>query len=296
MVGVARGAEARDLGQGLRTAREGMLKGFEHHGAGAFARHETAATLIEGQRGLSRVVHLCKRAQVGETGDADGVDRLLRAARKRHIGVPVADGAHGGADVVGAGGAGGGHIDALAAHAVADGQMTCCDVADHGGHEQRADALGALIVQRVEAVLQLVDAADARTEDHRRARGILLVHVDAGLRHGLVGGNDGVLDETLEAACLLFRQPVLGGIEIAHLARHMHVEIVVIEVGNSANAAAFAHHRIPKRVNADAGGRDGAHTGDDHAVSAIGTARCGRIDYLTHSAKPPSMQMTCPVM
>ena len=142
-----------------------MLEGFEHHGAGAFARHETAATLIEGQRGLGGVVDLGKRAQVGETGDADGVDRLLRAARKRHIGVPVADGAHGGADVVGAGGAGGGHIDALAAHAVADGQMTCCDVADHGGHEQRADALGALIVQRVEAVLQLVDAADARTED-----------------------------------------------------------------------------------------------------------------------------------
>ncbi len=294
MVGIARGAEARDLGQGLRTARQGVLEGFEHHGAGAFARHETAATLIEGQRCLSGVVDLGKRAQIGETGDADGVDRLLRAARKRHIGVSMADGTHGGADVVGAGGASGGHVDALAAHAIADGQMTCRDVADHGGNEQRAHALGALIVQRVEAVLQLVDAADARAEDHRRARGVLLL--DAGLRHGLVGGNDGVLDEALEAARLLLGQPVLGRVEITHLARHMHVERFMIEMRNGIDAAALAHHGIPKRVNADAGGRDCAHTGDDHAVGAIGTARCGRIDYLTHSAKPPSMQMTCPVM
>ena len=174
--------------------------------------------------------------------------------------------------------------------------MTCCDVADHSGHEQRAHALGALIVQRVEAVLQLVDAADARAEDDGCARGILLLHVDAGLRHGLIGGHDGILNEALETTRLLFRQPVLGGIEIAHLARHMHVEIVVIEVGNSANAAALAHHRIPKRIHADAGGRDGAHAGDDDSMGAVGTAGCRRIDYLTHSAKPPSMQMTCPVM
>ena len=39
-----------------------MLEGFEHHGAGAFARHETAATLIEGKRCLSGVVDLGKRA------------------------------------------------------------------------------------------------------------------------------------------------------------------------------------------------------------------------------------------
>ena len=62
VVGIARGAEARDLGQGLRTARQRMLEGFEHHGAGAFARHETTATLIEGQRCLSGVVDLGKRA------------------------------------------------------------------------------------------------------------------------------------------------------------------------------------------------------------------------------------------
>ena len=273
-----------------------MLEGFEHHGAGAFARHETAATLIEGQRCLVGIVDLGKRAQVGETGDADGVDRLLRAARKRHIGVSMADGAHGGADVVGAGGASGGHVDALAAHAVADGQVARCDIADHGGHEQRAHALGALIVQREEAVLQLIDAADARAEDDGRARGVLLLHVDAGLSHGLVGGYDGVLDEALEAARLLLGQPVLGRVEVTHLARHMHIERFMIEVRNGANAATLAHDRIPQRVHADAGGRDRAHAGDDDAVGAVGTTRCGRIDYLTHSAKPPSMQMTCPVM
>ncbi len=89
---------------------------------------------------------------------------------------------------------------------------------------------------------------------------------------------------------------MLGRVEVTHLARHMHIERFMIEVRNSINAAAFAHHRIPQRVHADAGGRDRAHTGDDHAVGAVGAARCGHLDYLTHSAKPPSMQMTCPVM
>ena len=151
-------------------------------------------------------------------------------------------------------------------------------------------------MQRVEAVLQLVDAADARAEDDGRARGVFLLHVDAGLGHGLVGRHDGILDEALETARLLLGQPVLGRVEIMHLARYMHIEIIVIEVRNGANAAALAHDRIPQRIHADAGGRDRAHAGDDDAVGAVGTTRCRRIDYLTHSAKPPSMQMTCPVM
>ena len=89
---------------------------------------------------------------------------------------------------------------------------------------------------------------------------------------------------------------MLGRVEVTHLARHMHIERFMIEVRNSINAAAFAHHRIPQRAHADAGGRDRAHTGDDDAMGAVGAARCGHLDYLTHSAKPPSMQMTCPVM
>ena len=89
---------------------------------------------------------------------------------------------------------------------------------------------------------------------------------------------------------------MLGRVEVTNLARHVHIERLMIEVRNGANAAALAHDRIPQRIHADAGGRDRAHAGDDDAVGAVGTARYGRIDYLTHSAKPPSMQMTCPVM
>ena len=111
-------------------------------------------------------------------------------------------------------------------------------------------------------------------------------HVDAGLGHGLVSGNDGVLDEALEAARLLLGQPVLGR-RRSHAPRPPRAprNRFVIEARDGIDAAARAHDGVPQRVNTDAGGRDRAHAGDDHAVGAVRTARCGRSSITsTHSA------------
>ena len=81
---------------------------------------------------------LVRRRQIREAGDADGAHGLLRAAHERRVDVAVADVAQRRADAVGAGGAGGHHVQALAAHAVADGQVARRDVPDHRGNEQRA--------------------------------------------------------------------------------------------------------------------------------------------------------------
>ncbi len=180
MVGVARGAEARDLGQHRGAALERMLQRLQHHRARALARHESRAAHVERQGGLRRILGLRQRAEVREPGQADGRHGLLRAAGQRRVDVAVADVAHGRADGVRAGGAGGDHVQAFAAQPVADGEVARRDVADHRGNEQRAHALRALLGQGEEAALQLVDAADAGAEHARDARGVLGLEVQAG--------------------------------------------------------------------------------------------------------------------
>ena len=273
-----------------------MLQRFQHQHRTAFARHETAAAHVERHGRRLRILGMRQSAKVREARDADGVHRFLGAAGKRQVAIAVADGAHGRADVVRAGGARGGHVDALAAHAVANGDVAGGHVADHRGDEQRVHALRTLLVKRVEAPLQLVDAADARAEHHRGARGVLVVHVDARLRHGLVGGDERVLHEALEAARLLLRQAIFRGVEIGHLGRDAHLVVACIEVRDGAHAAALAHDGIPQRLNAHARRRDGAHARDDDAVRAVRAPDLHVRYLLAHSAKPPSTQMTWPVM
>ena len=308
VVGVTRGAVAGHLGDDAGAARERMLERLQHDRARALAGDEAAAAHVERQRGALRILGLGERAQVGEARDADRGDALLGAARERDVGVAVADVAQRGADAVGAGRARGHDVEALAFHAVTDRQRAGSDVADHRRDEQRVHALGALLDQRGEAALQLVDAADARAEHHGDARGILQLHVEAGHLEGLVGRHDGVLDEALEAARLLLAQPVLGGIEIANLAGDVHLVLVRVEALDRIDAAFLAVDGIPQRLDAHAGGRDGAHAGDDDAVRAVGTARLDargiggnralqlESGLLAHNDIPPSMQITCPVM
>ena len=300
MVGVARRAEARDLGQHLRAATERVLQRLEHHRARALAGHESRAARVERKRRARRILRLRQRAEVREAREADGRHALLRAAGQGRVDVAVPDVAHGRADGVSAGGTGGDHVEALAAQPVADGQVAGGDVADHRGDEQRAHALRPLLGQREEAALQLVDAADARAEHACDARGVLGLKIEPRLRDGLVGRHDGVLHETFEATGLLFRDPVLSRIEVAHLGRDPHVVVGRVEARHRADAALLAHDGAPQRICAHAGGRHRAHAGDDHAMRAVGATRGGRrghfVRVLAHSDIPPSMQTTCPVM
>ena len=290
MVGVAGRSEAGDLRQGLGAARERMLKRLEDHRSGALARNEPAAIEVERARRARRVLLAGKRAQVGETGDADGVHAFLGAARKRHVGIAVTDVAHSLADAVGARSARGDDVHALALHAVADGEVARGDVADHRGHEQRVHALGALLEQRLKAAFEFIDTADAAAEHHGHARGVLVVHGKPRLGDCLVGGDDGVLHEALEPAALLLREAVLGGVEARDLAGVVHLVIARVEALDGADAAFAAHDGAPKGLHPHAGRRDRAHAGDDDTMRPVGSAR-GRIRF-THSAIPPSMQIT----
>ena len=293
VIGVARAAEAGDLGDGRSAAGERAFQRLDDQGPRPLAGHETAAAGVEGQRGLLGILGAGKGRQIGEAGDADGAHGLLRAAHERRVDVAVANVAQRRADAVGTGGAGGHHVQALAAHAVANGQVARRDVPDHRGDEQGVHALGALLLQGGEALLQLVDAADAGAEHHGDAIAVLVGHFQAGLGQRLVGRHDGVLHEALEAARLLLGQAVLDTVEVAHLAGNVHLVLARIEALDGLNAALAPHERLPQRLNAHAGRRHRAHAGDDDAMGAVGPPGLNALAcVLAHRDIPPSTQMT----
>ena len=117
-----------------------------------------------------------------------------------------------------------------------------------------------------------------------------MLHIDAGLRHSLIGSQHGVLDERSEAARLLLREAVLGGIEAADFASIVDLVVGRIEALDGADAAFAAHDRLPQRLHADACGRNRAHAGNHDAVRSVGSL--GVHGCLAHSAIPPSMQIT----
>ena len=267
-----------------------MLERLQNHRARALASDEALAVEVERTGSAQGVFFTRKSAEVREARDADGVHAFLRAARKRHVGVAVADVAHGLPDAVGARRARGDDVDALAFHAVANRQVACGDIADHRGYEQRAHTLRALLEQRLEPALELVDAADAAAEDDRHARRVLVLHGKARLRDRFVGGDDRVLHEALEAARLLLREAVLGGIEAADFASIVDLVVGCVEALDGADAAFTAHDRLPQRLHTDARGRDCAHAGNHDTVRSVGSL--GVHGCLAHSAIPPSMQIT----
>ena len=208
----------------------------------------------------------------------------------------MTDGANSLADVVRTSRAGSDHVDARPVNAIADGEVTGGNVADHGGDEQRAHALGALLGKRLEAFLQLVDAADARTKRNGHARGIDIVHGQARLGHGFVSCDHGVLDEALETARLLLGKAMLGSVKATHLAGVMNLIFRCVETFDRRDAALLAHDGVPQRIHADTCRRNGAHARDDDALRAIRTTKVHVLVCRAHRESPPSMLITCPVM
>ena len=147
MIGIAGGAEAGDLGDDVGAACLRMLKRLKHQSACALASHEAGTARIEGKRRLGGVVRLGDGTQVAKARKRHVAGALFRAAGKRCVGQAEADKAIRLAHAVRPGCARRNDVQAIALQTIADGQVACCHVGDHGGNEQRAYALGALFMQ-----------------------------------------------------------------------------------------------------------------------------------------------------
>ena len=208
----------------------------------------------------------------------------------------MTDGANSLADVMRSSRTGSDHVDARPVNAIANGEVAGGNVANHGGDEQRAHALGTLVVQGLEPLLQLVDTADARTKRNGHARGIDIVHGQSRLGHGFVSCDHGVLDEALEAARLLLGKTVLGSVEATYLTGVMHLIFRCVETFDRRDAALLAHDGIPQRIHANTCRRNGTHARDDDTLRTVRTTKVHVLVCRAHRESPPSMLITWPVI
>ena len=207
-----------------------------------------------------------------------GDDRLLGTADKRGIGIAMADGANSLADVVRASRTGGGHVDARPVNAIADGEVDrrrCCR--SWWGRTAGSRAWGPCRASVSKPFLQLVDAADARTERSMATR------VESTSLHGRCPPGPwprqrrpwrtGRSARSGAPPSWTARARFGSKPRTSPAAMHLDTLQMCRNVRNGVDAAALAHHGIPQRVHADAGRRDRAHARDDHALRAVRAAQ-----------------------
>ena len=117
-----------------------------------------------------------------------------------------------------------------------------------------------------------------------------MLHIDAGLRHSLIGSQHGVLDERSEAARLLLGEARLQRIIAGNAANHIHIELLALFFGQKVKAALSCRNLAPQRLYAETGRGNRAHAGNNDALKLIVLLN------VAHSDIPPSIAKTCPVI
>ena len=115
------------------------------------------------------------------------------------------------ADRMRAGGAGGddGVVRSLVAEV--DRHDACGKIDQRAWDEERADPARTLLVQKKCGRLDAGQTADARTDQHAGGAAVILgFGLPAGILNRLVGGREGIDDESVVAALVLVVDPLIG--------------------------------------------------------------------------------------
>ena len=267
MVRVAGVAVAGDLCENLRPAADRVLILFQNQHSCTLSHHETAATAVERQAGLQRVLGCGEGLDVGEAAKAQGSDSRLGAACDNGVGQAELDCPESLADCVSAGRAGRDDGQAGALSIEAYGDISCAYVADQHGDEVRGDAGYALVDHYAGLLDEGLHSSDARTHIDSEAVGL---DVDAGLepalRHGLDGRAGGELAELVAATDAGGVHSECDGIEIGHPAGHVDREFSeLVHSFDEGDAAAARCQAAPICIYIVADGRDDAHSGYDYS-------------------------------
>ncbi len=261
MIGVAGHAVADQFGVDMGAARLGVVVGFKHHAARAFAHDEAVAVAVVGPRSrFGPIVETGrKRAAGGEARDANAIDRRFGAARDHHLGLAERDKPRGVANRVRAGGAGrhDGVIRAL--EAMHDGYIARGEIDDPAGNEEGRDAARPLLLQRDRRLVDSAKAPDARADQHA-GRLLLLggVGLPAGVGQRLGRRASGVDDKVVDLALFLGVEPLVG-IESAvgagaarHNRRDLARKIIDLERVDALESAFARDQATPIYVNTTA--------------------------------------------
>ena len=246
MVGIATHAKTDQLGINLGATGLGVFELFQHQHPGAITQHETVAIFIPRTAGLGGlVVAVGERLGGGKTAHPHRGGCLLGTTGHHHVRIAVGDHATGHADGMGACGTGGGDGDVGALQASHDGEMTGHHIDDGGRYEEGAQLAGTAVDQAAVVLLNQTQTADAGTDRHTDALGILLVDDETGIIQRLHACGDAVLDEEIHLASFFAVDTVLLGIEILDLACEAGRKLAGVKVFDGRNAALPVEQGLP---------------------------------------------------
>jgi hypothetical protein len=214
---VARGTVADELGEDPRAAFARSRQRLQNQRPSAFAANETIAASIPGAaRALWLIVASAESEHGAEAADADGGDGRLGATGDHHFGVAPLHPAQRLTDGVAARRAGARMREAWATEAKSNRHLARGHVGDQGRDEIGAHLAGAALGQRQRAALQVLEAAQAHTDEHAGTVALLLREVELRLLEGHACGRHGKRDE---ARNLLELLPLHehGRVEVLHL-------------------------------------------------------------------------------
>src|SRR5271166_5447525 len=112
--------------------------------------------------------------------------------------------------------------------------------------------------------LELVQAADSRTDEHATLVGGELGEVDARILYRSLGGHQRELREAVEVPRLLDTEAG-HRVPVTNLAAKVNLELGRVEKGQRPDTAAAGAERLPEGMQALPQRRDHPHAGDDDA-------------------------------
>ena len=162
------------------------------------------------------------------------------------------------------------------AQPVFDRDLAGCGIGQHVRQEEGRDAAGPALEQRLHALADHRDPADAGADHHAEAirvgiGQVVVVCEQPRVAQRLAGGCHREVRVAIVPAHVA-RIHVLGGVELLHLAADMDLVVSRIEEGDIRDPGSAAHQRVPGGVDADPDRRDGAKPRDDHAALGHGAA------------------------
>jgi hypothetical protein len=258
-------AVAAHLGVDPRPSRARARGLLEHEGARALAHHEAVPVLVERPARLGGGVVACAhRAHRRESAVAHGSQRGVDAAGDRDVhravsdqpgGFPERDRARGAAHRV---------RRVRPREAVLDGDVAARGAGERRGGQARVDVASAALDELAELHLGVRDASHGGAHLDSGPALVEALDVDARVVDRELRARHRELHEPVEPPRLLGVHE-RGGVERAHLGRHVAPEGSRIEERHLGDGRAAGPQPGEEPVHADARGRDGPDAGHDDA-------------------------------
>ena len=222
-----------------------MLEFLKNHDAGTFSHDEAIAIFIPRAARAGRVVVACREcAHCRESTDTHGSDRGFGASGNHYVGIAISNDAHGIANGVSAGSAGGSRRFVRALGAESHGNVPGGKVDDGSGDEEWRDLARAAFEKRLVLALDYVETANAGADVDAHLLGILGSNFEFRHLHRFIGRGEREVDEAAHLLDFFFLDEI-ERVEIAYFGSDLAGECGGVKCGNAVHAALARRQSLP---------------------------------------------------